>query len=360
MFQPDAASVALSAAETRAAQGVTGLVIGSGGTVPIVDTNLVVAARHLALGTVEPRDALIEAGISDAFAIPLEFGSLDSSDILGPVRSLLQAEVRGAAPTHFGIGIVGSRAALLFVRRGAVLSQFPKRMLVGQRYLLNGTLSPQFRNPLVLVATPAGDVIEYRPGRKRDVFWRTITFDYGPGRYTIEVQAENKHGVQVLNLMEVWANEATSADAGPVVRLRPRRKAPVSAAAAERRAITLINRSRLQKGLSELQVHEVLTDAARHHADDMARGGYFGHVSPRRGGLSERLDRAGLRPLLALENVAISVTPDDAHSELLRSPSHLRNVLDPDVTHIGIGAHRSGDVGGAPVYTFAQIFAAMH
>ena len=41
----------------------------------------------------------------------------------------------------------------------------------------------------------------------------------------------------------------------------------------------------------------------------------------------------------------------------LQSPSHLRNVLDPDVTHIGIGAYRTSDRGGNPVLTFTQIYA---
>ena len=95
---------------------------------------------------------------------------------------------------------------------------------------------------------------------------------------------------------------------------------------------------------------------ARAHSREMGQKGYFGHQSPQRGGLARRLRRGGILHLLASENIAISTSPEQAHVELIRSPSHLRNILDPLVTHVGVGVHQR-NAGPQPVLTFTQIFA---
>ena len=88
----------------------------------------------------------------------------------------------------------------------------------------------------------------------------------------------------------------------------------------------------------------------------MSKHQFFGHVSPSRGNLSKRLQFSGLRGIFAGENIAVAATPEAAHAELVRSPSHLRNIVDPNITHVGVGAQRRV-VGDVAIYTFSQIFA---
>ena len=80
---------------------------------------------------------------------------------------------------------------------------------------------------------------------------------------------------------------------------------------------------------------------------------YFGHISPSGTDLTERLRAGGFVVLRAAENLARSTTPSRAHQTLMESPSHRANILDPSLTHVGIGVARQN---GELVVT--QIFVA--
>lgn len=350
-------AIRLSALERAIVEPVSRLVAGAE-----LDAYLTEAARLLiTLGDGSGRDALARAGLSDAFAIPLVYTVIETAAPLAAVEGLLRTDVARSGVTHFGVGVAGTagaaRVALLFVRRGATLSRFPKRLAVGDRYLLTGRLEVGLRKPKLLIATPRGRVHELEPRYEHGTFWRMIPFAEGPGRYTVEVQAESDHGVQVLNLMEIVAGAPDDPTEAPIVRLRPPQRPVTSALEAEARALELINRSRQQVGLRTLYRSDRLRKEAHQHSADMATHGFFGHVSPTRGDLGTRVRNAGLpRGTLATENVAIAPTPDVAHRELLRSPSHMRNILDPQVNQVGVGVVRR-DGGPQPVFTFTQIFA---
>lgn len=348
-------AIALNAAEATLADEVRRLAR----TEATLDLWLVRAARNLATHPGAPRDALIAAGVSDAFAIPVRYSVMDSPSLSAPVEKLLASDIRSAGATHYGIGVVGTGAArrvgMIFVRRGAELSRFPMQVEAGDRFLLNGRLGKRLNKPLILVATPNGRVHELQPKYEHGVFWTMVPFADGVGRYYIEVQANGGHGVQVLNLMAVYAAEPGRPVAAPVVRLSPPVRSVESVGLAADRAVKLINRSRSQAGLPALHRSTLLDGEATRHSSDMARGRFFGHVSPNRGGLGTRLSDAGYPGLLATENIAIAPHPDWAHAELLRSPSHFRNIMDPQVTHVGVGVYERS--GPQSVYTFTQIFA---
>ena len=352
--------VELTTQEAILADEVRSLLRDKKGARPVLDTVLSAAAEALLRPGVQPRDALRANGVSDAFAIPVSYTALEGAPVLAPGRSLVDTDGRRAGITHFGVSIQGTggtrRVGMVFARRGAQLSRFPMAVEAGDKFLLNGMLEPDLKDPVVLIATPRGRVIELPVRFEHRVFWRMIPFLEGSGRYHIEVQANNAYGVQVLNLMDVYAFQPGTPREAPVIRLRPPARAVSDRGDAERRAVSLINRSRRQAGVHEIRASSALRSEARTHAADMAKGGFFGHISPHRGGLAKRLGRSGMADLTASENIAIAPSPELAHSELMRSPSHLRNITDPHVTHVGVGVYeRRG--GAQPVYTFTQIFA---
>ena len=361
VYHPTDPVVAMTGAEKTLAQEVEKLLAASCGAAPKPDPVLVDAARRLLGSQIQARDALLAAGATDAYAVPLAFTVTDTAAPMAPIRSVLEKHIAPLGATHYGVGVVGgdqpARIALFFVRRGADIGRFPKRFRHGERYLLSGTLGPGLTRPRVLVSTPRGRVVEAKPRFEHRIFWTTIRFSEGAGRYGVEVQAEGAYGTQVLNLMEVHVSEPGAPLESPVVRLSPPLVPVRTAQLAEERALALINRTRRNAGLPPVSLARRLVRAARSHSQDMARRGYFGHKSPSHGGLARRLTKAGFgRSPLARENIAIGPHPDVAHSELCRSPSHLRNILDPHVSHVGIGVHRSEN-GPQAVFTFTQIFA---
>ena len=64
---------------------------------------------------------------------------------------------------------------------------------------------------------------------------------------------------------------------------------------------------------------------------------FTAHISPRTGSPADRVAKAGIAVGRLLENIGSSSSPEEVHLGLMRSPGHRSAILDPDVTHVGIG-----------------------
>ena len=103
------------------------------------------------------------------------------------------------------------------------------------------------------------------------------------------------------------------------------------------RVLALINIEREERGLPRLIMDEKLAQAARAHAVDMSRRGYFAHTSPNGIGMSSRLRRAGASYTTAGENIARG--QDSASSVVhawMNSQGHRRNILHSRYRKVGI------------------------
>lgn len=99
-----------------------------------------------------------------------------------------------------------------------------------------------------------------------------------------------------------------------------------------------VNTIRRGVGLKPLELDPRLTTAAQAHADDMLARSYYNHVSPEGSTPRQRVHAAGFVADVVAENIAAGQTsPEDALGGWLHSTDHRRNLLDPRLTHIGIG-----------------------
>ncbi len=110
----------------------------------------------------------------------------------------------------------------------------------------------------------------------------------------------------------------------------------------EARMLELVNRERAIAGLGLLAPDPELTDVARRHSADMFARGYFAHETPDGRDPFERMREADVRFLAAGENLALAPTVMVAHSGLMNSPGHRRNILDPKFGRVGIGIMDGG------------------
>ena len=109
--------------------------------------------------------------------------------------------------------------------------------------------------------------------------------------------------------------------------------------------LRLLNLERRRADLPALERDAELGRLATEHSADMLEQGYFGHVSPSGQDVTERLRTRGFVVLRAAENLARSGSPSRAHRTLMESPAHRANILDPELTHVGIGiARREGQL----------------
>jgi uncharacterized protein YkwD len=107
-----------------------------------------------------------------------------------------------------------------------------------------------------------------------------------------------------------------------------------------------INSVRAGHGLAPLQWSDRLGAAAASHAADLQRCGRLAHEGCNGSSLPQRLDRAGYRLRRAAENLALCACDAAGVVRLwLDSDGHRRNLLDPDVTEMGVETRvDSGDL----------------
>ncbi|HET9475651.1 MAG TPA: CAP domain-containing protein, partial [Steroidobacteraceae bacterium] len=120
-----------------------------------------------------------------------------------------------------------------------------------------------------------------------------------------------------------------------------------SSATVRARVVELVNvaRSKARRCGSErfpaappLIASRELNEAAANHARDMARRNYFEHQGADGSQPKDRVLRAGYRPRLTGENIALG--PESAEEVVdgwLSSPGHCANIMDSRFQHIGVG-----------------------
>jgi uncharacterized protein YkwD len=168
------------------------------------------------------------------------------------------------------------------------------------------------------------------------------------GRYQLEILADTKEGPHVV------ANRAVYACVPKPV--RPAKPAARSDAAPETRMLTLMNEARKKAGLAPLIANQAVAKVATAHAVDMRDKRYFAHTAKAGSTLGDRLKSASIAYNKAAENLSAAPAADDAHQSLMSSPGHRRNILDPELTDVGIGVAEAPLSNGEPNLLFVIDF----
>ncbi len=120
--------------------------------------------------------------------------------------------------------------------------------------------------------------------------------------------------------------------------------------------IDLANGDRKSEDLGTLTVNSKLVAAAQAKADDMAKGGYFAHVSPDGKNSWTWFKDAGYQFSYAGENLAVDFSDsEDVERAWMNSPTHRANIMNGKFTEIGI-ATAEGEYHGKHVTFVVQMF----
>ncbi|GAB5543702.1 MAG: hypothetical protein SangKO_034620 [Sandaracinaceae bacterium] len=125
-------------------------------------------------------------------------------------------------------------------------------------------------------------------------------------------------------------------------------------AAGEEAMLNRINALRVERQLQPLGRSGELDAVARAHTSDMLERGQLAHVSPETGTPEDRVRRAGVEAGVIAENVAFHRDAVQAQAALEASEAHLANLLNPSVTHVGLGSRANGR-GVYVTQVFAQL-----
>jgi len=120
----------------------------------------------------------------------------------------------------------------------------------------------------------------------------------------------------------------------------------------EKQMLSLVNKERTSRGVGALQSNLELAKVARVKAKDMIDKSYFSHTSPTYGSPFDIMRQFGIRFGYAGENLAGAPTVSSAHTNLMNSSGHRRNILNNNFDEVGIGVVDGGPYGKM----FVQMF----
>ena len=128
--------------------------------------------------------------------------------------------------------------------------------------------------------------------------------------------------------------------------------APVSNSSYAKEMLNLINQERAANGVLQLKWNEELAKVAQAKAQDMVDNNYFSHTSPTYGSPFDMMKSFGISYRYAGENIAKNSSVAKAHTALMNSEGHRKNILNSNFTSIGIGIVKTSSNS----YTIVQMF----
>jgi uncharacterized protein YkwD len=239
--------------------------------------------------------------------------------------------------THYGAVTLDDSGVVYVVLvlswRFATLDPVPRTIAPGARLAVSGRLLPEMDGAQMVVTFPDGSSErgELASGPRFALPVETR----GSGEHKVELLSNSRLGSTVVANFPLFVGVPVRTSV--VLDAPPPGEGRLDAVAAQERLLELINADRERARLPPLALHAELNDVALKHSEDMHANGFVGHTSPTTGGPPERVQRAGIRTPLVLENAGRGYSPSEVHRGLMDSPGHRANVLSADATHVGIG-----------------------
>lgn len=121
--------------------------------------------------------------------------------------------------------------------------------------------------------------------------------------------------------------------------------------------MALTNHDRENNNLNPLVINPILSKAALSRANDMVANNYFSHYGLDGKNPWDWIDREEYPYLNVGENLAMNfLSADSAHSALMQSPLHKKNILNPNYEEIGL-AIINGKINDKDTTILVEIFA---
>jgi len=345
-----AISLSTSDMERRASHHLTEQFERVGRAVPVIDESLSRAARALAEEALQTsaKDAANVLSVSQAVS---DAQGYDPSPRALVIRGtppdqalasfLARADASHEPASRMGIGaaIRGESGALvaLLAARKVTLKSFPRLVKPGKSPMLCGELGGSFRTADVFITLPSGDVDKPPVSLEGPRFCAKIGFPIA-GRYSVEVVGQGAQGPEVAALFFVDAGSGAHREG------RAHLVEPGSVPEARSAILGRINALRKAHHLVPVEFDDGLDSAAQKYSEQMASQGFFAHVAPDGSDLRGRLQKLGYGYRVAGENLGLAPGPVAAHFGIEQSPGHLRNLIDPRYTRLGLGiAYQRGE-----------------
>lgn len=315
--------------------------MGNGATLPPVELTRFFA---LHLGMPEQTIHTLLVGVPDANAM--------EAAVSDGVRQYLRRQRYDA----YGAAVVerqGIRVAVVALSvRPFAFEDVPRTADAPRDLAVRGRLGTGYSQPAFELRSSGGEVIHVPAGNGPDF---AVNLPIATeGETEVRLLATGATGSAVLARFPIYVGQPAPTSLRLGGEVAPRASAE-DATAVEAELLRLLNGTRAAQGLAPLSVLGGVADVARAHSRDMAEHGFYAHASPTTGSPADRLRAANLSSGLVLENLGRGPDAASIASTLLQSPQHRSNILNRDVTHVGIGAVAVG-TGSSREWIVTEVF----
>jgi len=251
-----------------------------------------------------------------------------------------------------------STAIVLLSRRLLQLMPLSARVRANQEVVVAGRLATGVQSSAtqvqVLVGLEQGRVQRLVPVVHNQQFEQRLRVPGTVGTIDVQLLVDSGRGPEVAALFPIGvgcnprpaaASSEPSASPG----------APLDAAQIEQALVSLILGARQAQDLPLPAESALLTETARAHALDMETHGFFAHVSPSSGDVTDRLRSRGVHYRKVLENLAVASTAEEIFQDWMASPAHRANLLDPQADFVGVGVALVPDRAVPSAYAVAVL-----
>jgi hypothetical protein len=279
------------------------------------------------------------SGLGDAQVLPFASLGPSLSELEESLEVFKKAHTSSRGFTHFGFAsgkdVASGRFGLvaLFSRRlvstGKLRATVKKKretvnIFPGADYQVTDAKIVGF------LATPKGRIEKFSISRN----WINgqaamhLGFNDGPGEYIFEIMVDGPRGPEasILWRYNYGDQKSRTRDAPEKLKL-PDTRSTLRA---------LLRRTRTQSKLPLLKENVGLNAAAQAHANQVCKQRLAAHILPGGDAPGERIRKHGFQGLVS-ENVAMAQTVGRAYQNLLQSPSHLANIINPNARELGLG-----------------------
>ena len=271
---------------------------------------------------------------------------LELTRVLTSKLGTLQVNRAGIAVDRDGEDL---RVVALFSLHLLKVAPLPAQVPVGQEVTLAGTAAVSPAQISLAITYPSGVTHQNKLYPESGAFVQRIATGDQAGILQVQLMVDRGHGPEVAAQFPVGVGVSPWADAppeAPAATPASEKSAPpetVSAASepsAEDPAAALqalVWGARAAHRLPLPQLSPQLNAVAAAHVHDMIEHAFFAHVSATQGDVTQRLAHHGLHYARVDENIAAGLNVDEVFAQWMQSPSHRANVLDPEITTMGIG-----------------------
>ena len=237
------------------------------------------------------------------------------------------------------------KVSVVLLEAPVELDPLPRRLDPGQQAKLSGRLAGGVKSPEVLVSDVTGQLS--RPAQQAgEAFEAQLHCGDRPGRIQVEIRGELEGSTGPVANFPVLCGQAL-----PDSIALGGEPWPTDPAAAGRKILELANHERTSAGLAPLAWDDAVAAVAASISSDLAaRGGAPG------GDVGERLKKEGIASPLVLQSAVAERSFETAHDRLLASPTNRANVMNAEVTNVGIGTAAGTDAQGRGLVYVTEVF----